>query len=711
MKIGGIVVLDGLRIVAATAVLILANLSSAFADKNIALVIGNSVYRNVSRLPNAANDATAMAKALKEVGFGIVESRLDLGVAEMKRALRDFSDRTKDADVALVYFAGHGIEVDGTNYLLPVDARLERDLDVEDEGVSLDRVLRTLDPAKRLRLVILDACRDNPFASTMKLTQGKRSVSRGLARVEPASSDTLVAFAAKAGSTAAEGNGPNSPFTTALLKHIATPGLDLRIAFGRVRDDVLRATNNRQEPFVYGSLGGDTIALVPPPVDPNIEVRRDFEVAAQMGTKQAWESFLAAHPSGFYGDLARAQRATLQAAEEASARADEIRRHAEEQAKVKFEEFKRQAAEQAVRQSEEERRKLSESTKREIEDTKRKLAEQMQRELDAARRQVDEAKRQANDARVQVQTAKQQAIAEAKLQVEEANRQASLAQQLQGKLQAAEQASAKADEVRRQTEAQAQIKLDEIKRQAAEQAARQTAEEKRALAENAKREIRNATEKLAEQTQRELNTARRQADEARRQADEARQQLDAFRRQVEDAKRQLAEDAKRKAEDQTKVAALSQTNQPELIHGPIAVVSPIAPGDMERLLQAHLKRVGCDPGSNDGKWDNQSKQALAKFNKYAGTMFDINFASLDTLNAVRAKTDRVCPLSCAKGQHEDNGRCVQITCSPGLALGDDGACHKRPGPPARAATRSAPQPAKGIDAGKCFTFNGKRFCE
>jgi uncharacterized caspase-like protein len=136
-------------------------------------------------------------------------------------------------------------------------------VDVEDETLSLDRVLRTLDQITRLRLVILDACRDNPFTRTMKRTIASRSVGRGLAKVEPTTSDTLIAFAAKAGSTALDGDTKNSPFTTALLRHLTTPGLDLRLAFGQIRDDVLKATSNRQEPFVYGSLGGSAVALVP----------------------------------------------------------------------------------------------------------------------------------------------------------------------------------------------------------------------------------------------------------------------------------------------------------------------------------------------------------------------------------------------------------------------------------------------------------------
>ena len=181
----------------------------------------------------------------------------------MRRALRDFADQARDSDIAVVYYAGHGIEIDGTNYLIPTDARLERDTDIYDEAFSLDRVLLAIEPARQLRLVIVDACRNNPFADTMKRTVSSRTVSRGLARIEPTTTNTLVAFAAKAGLTALDGNSKNSPYAAALVKHIATPGLDLRRAFGFVRDDVLQATGNRQEPYLYGSLGGADVALVP----------------------------------------------------------------------------------------------------------------------------------------------------------------------------------------------------------------------------------------------------------------------------------------------------------------------------------------------------------------------------------------------------------------------------------------------------------------
>ena len=193
-----------------------------------------------------------------------------------------------------------------------MDAKLERDTDVYDEAFSLDRVLLAIEPAKQLRLVILDACRDNPFAKSMKRTVASRAIGQGLAKVEPTSPNMLIAYSAKAGSTAADGDGKNSPFTMALSKHLTTPGLDVRRAFGFVRDDVLKTTGNRQEPFVYGSLGGDDVPLVPAPQgsapaaapapNPQAEARRDYELALQIGNKSALNAFLAQYPDGFYAE-------------------------------------------------------------------------------------------------------------------------------------------------------------------------------------------------------------------------------------------------------------------------------------------------------------------------------------------------------------------------------------------------------------------------
>jgi hypothetical protein len=252
-----------LATLAVAAMLICLGVLPGQAERRVALVIGNSNYQHAGRLGNPAGDAAAFATLLKASGFDVVERRNDVALSEMNRVIGDFADVASNADIAIVYYAGHGIEVDGVNYLIPIDARLARDFDVEAETVSLDRLLRAIETARRLRLVILDSCRENPFAQSMR--RSSRAIGRGLARVEPATPDTLVAFAAKAGSTASDGDAANSPFTAALLRHITTPGLDIRLALGRVRDEVMETTRPRQEPFVYGSLGGRTVSIVDPP--------------------------------------------------------------------------------------------------------------------------------------------------------------------------------------------------------------------------------------------------------------------------------------------------------------------------------------------------------------------------------------------------------------------------------------------------------------
>ena len=287
--------------------------NAARAEKRVALVVGNSNYQTVPQLPNPSRDANAVAKMFRDAGFDTVDTLINVGNLEFKRAIRKFETVADQADIAVVYYAGHGLEIGGVNYLIPVDARLASDRDAEDESIPLERLVATADGAKRLRLIVLDACRDNPFAKSMRRERktANRAVSAGLGKVEPTSTDTLIAYAAKAGSTADDGEGQHSPFTTAVLKNLTVPGLDVRLAFGRVRDEVLRSTASRQEPFVYGSLGGGNIALVPAPtVAPEAaanDIKADYELVQKIGTKRAWEVFLGTHPTGFYADLARAQ--------------------------------------------------------------------------------------------------------------------------------------------------------------------------------------------------------------------------------------------------------------------------------------------------------------------------------------------------------------------------------------------------------------------
>jgi uncharacterized caspase-like protein len=296
------------------------NAGAGAAARRVALVIGNSAYQSINALPNPARDAEAVADLFTRLGFDRVQLARDADIKELRRLIGDFAEVARDADVAVVFFAGHGIEVGGTNFLIPVDARLERDFDVEDEALSLDRILRALESTRQLRLIMLDACRENPFVARMKRLVTTRTIGRGLSRSEPAA-DTLVAYAARAGTVAQDGTGRHSPFTTALLRHLAVPSLDLRLAFGRIRDDVLQATGNRQEPFVYGSLGGSVVALsgdasnvsgavaAAPASDGDANLRGEYALAVRIGTIEALDAFLARNPNGFFADLARSERA------------------------------------------------------------------------------------------------------------------------------------------------------------------------------------------------------------------------------------------------------------------------------------------------------------------------------------------------------------------------------------------------------------------
>ncbi|TYO62078.1 caspase family protein [Bradyrhizobium hipponense] len=537
---------------------VLLGCGSAHAEKRVALVIGNSAYKSVPKLSNPVNDAALVGGMFKKAGFDTVDVRLDLSVVDMRKALREFGSKAREAEVAVIYYAGHGIELDGNNYLIPTDAALETDTDVLDEAFPLDRVLFAIEPAKQLRLVILDACRDNPFAKSMKRTVASRAIGRGLAKVEPTSPNTMIAFAAKAGSTASDGDAKNSPFATALVDRLPTPGLDLRKAFGFVRDDVLKNTGYKQEPYVYGSLGGDDVPLIAakpivagPQANPQDAIRRDYELALQLGTREIWTAFLAQYPDGFYASLAKGQLSRI-AAEEASA-----------------------AAADKARQAEDEKARLATERARKAEQEKAAAAAKA-----------------AEDARIAAEKAKQ---------IEEA------------KAAAAEQ-----------------------RRKKAEAAAAKALAEKQA-AEKAKADLvaRQAAEKLAAEKVAAERTVQQQASETQ------------------------------PAAETQKVAALAAPP-----------TSTLSAAELAKSVQSELRRVGCFVSSADGNWNAASQRSLTQFNKYAGTRLDVKLASVDALDALKAKQGRICPLVCERGFKADGDACVKITCRAGYRVNDDNACEK-----------------------------------
>lgn len=264
----------------------LAALASAAEARRIALVIGNADYKT-GPLQNPVNDAAAVAEAFeRNLGFDKVILKRNLTFNGFRAALDELARAASGANIAVLYFAGHGMEVGGKNYLIPVDATLARAGSLDLEALPLEIVLGQLDGVRELRLVILDACRNNPFV----VHGGKRSQGRGLASIEPEDS-TLVVYAAKAGTTADDGSGrPHSPFTDALLKHIATPDTEVRILLGRIGDEVASVTGRQQQPHVYGTLGGKEYYLQPrTKAPPSTAVTPPSSLALQLSeAERAW---------------------------------------------------------------------------------------------------------------------------------------------------------------------------------------------------------------------------------------------------------------------------------------------------------------------------------------------------------------------------------------------------------------------------------------
>jgi len=309
-------------------VVVLAAVQPASAGKRVALVIGNSDYLHTTKLPNPRNDAEDMSSALTRLGFEVTRTQ-DLNFESMRQALRSFSRVATGSDMAIVFYAGHGIEVNKQNYLIPTDARLETDRDISFEAIPLDLITEAVAGSRGLKLVMLDACRNNPFAATMKMTSSTRSIGRGLAGLEP-EVGTLVAYASKDGTVADDGEGRNSPYTAALLEHLKEPGLEISFLFRKVRDSVMAVTQNRQQPFTYGSLPGRRIFLnaSKPVVTPAPTVKTiapsvpnaSMELALWNEVKGSGDAglfgaYLSRFPNGIFSDVAKARIAKLKESE------------------------------------------------------------------------------------------------------------------------------------------------------------------------------------------------------------------------------------------------------------------------------------------------------------------------------------------------------------------------------------------------------------
>jgi len=294
--------------------------AGAQAETRVALVIGNSAYRNTPPLPNPHNDAAAIADALQKLGFA-VQSGFDLDRAATEQALRAFGDSLGDADVALFYYAGHGLQVDTRNYIVPVDARLASENDLPFEAVDLTLVLSLMERRPRTNLVFLDACRDNPLAQNLARSMGasrSTAVSRGLAVAE-SGIGTLLVYATQPGNVALDGSGAHSPFTQGLLDYIATPDIEVQSMLRRVRLEVLQATAGKQVPWDHSSLTGDFffvprgLTVAAPPETPAADRELAFWESVKDSHDPAdFQAYLEQYPGGTFAALARNRLTALQ---------------------------------------------------------------------------------------------------------------------------------------------------------------------------------------------------------------------------------------------------------------------------------------------------------------------------------------------------------------------------------------------------------------
>jgi uncharacterized caspase-like protein len=364
----------------------------ALAEKRVALVIGNSAYKHAPALANPGNDARGVAAVLKRLKFDVIEG-FDLDEAATRRVLRDLSEKLdglgKD-DVALFFYAGHGLQVNGRNYLVPVDARLERERDLEFQAVAFDFVQNLMEKTQQTNIVILDSCRDNPLARNLARSMGTRSagIGRGLGQAQ-AGIGTLIVYATQPGNVALDGQERNSPFTAALLKHLESPGLEVRLVVSRVRQAVIAATGGRQVPWDSSSLTAEVyLARAPEPnppqaVEPAPPARpgapsAEYETLFWQSIKDSrnvadFKAYLERYPSGVFAPLARIRIAALERAaaeEEARKRGDEEKAKSEAEAKKKAEAEARKAEDEARKKADAEARQKAEEERKKAEDAK-----------------------------------------------------------------------------------------------------------------------------------------------------------------------------------------------------------------------------------------------------------------------------------------------------------------------------------------------------
>jgi uncharacterized caspase-like protein len=624
----------------------------ALAEKRVALVIGNSKYRNTPALTNPVNDASDVAQALTAIGFQVT-LKLDGEKRQMDQAIAQFARDANGADAALFYYAGHGMQFQGQNYVMPVDAELQDEISLRYEMTAIEDVKAALERSNGVKIMVLDSCRNNPLAARLvrSISANARDIPnvRGFARPEK-TRGMIVVYATQADDVANDGAGRNSPFSAAFLKEIKEPGLEIGTMFRRIGSDVYQATNGQQSPELSISLLSEYY-LNQAETDQTIWAR--IRANADASTIR---EFLDRYPNSFY-------------APDAKARLDLI---------------DREAIEKADRDAQKQRQDAGAA------DAARLKAEQVERERVAAEARAHE---EALAAKLAAAEAERRKLA-AELAEREANAAAAETRRR------ADQEKAEEDRARREAELRAeiereratasQLEKDNLLREALDQdRAKQAAAAQTALAakENSDRNLQAEADK-AQALKAEIAQLEQQAAQAKADA------------QVE---AQKAADAKKAAtEPATKVALATPATA--LTPEQKALVVPI---------QLELRRLGCYGG---GDWASAEMQGVvAKYARYAKLAAPPDAPSATLLDDLKNQHERVCPSECSAREVESGGRCIARTCGAGEYLTRAGACAPRPvaAPRVAAAREARPKAAapSGGSKGHCFSFNGNQYCE
>ena len=650
------------------------------ADKRVALVIGNGAYKNTAALSNPPNDAADVAEALKALGFDVT-LKIDVEKRQMDQAIAQFAREGRGADAVLFYYAGHGMQYGGKNYLMPVDAELQDEVSLRYEMIGFDDVKSTMQLSPGIKIIVLDACRDNPlaerFVRSISLSTRDVPMSRGFAPPERAQG-MIIVYATQVDDVAQDGIGRNSPFSAAFLKEIREPGLEVGSMFRRIGADVYTATNGRQSPEL-------SISMVPEYFLNQSET--DQTIWARIRTHADFSTlkeFLSRYPNSFYAPDARALVNLLER---------EAREKADREAAARDSE---QRVSEAARLREEQAN--SERAATEASTHERELAVKLAAAEDERRKLEQELTARAAD----------QAVAEARnkselerLQKEQEQREADLRAQIDK-----EHATA------------SQLEKERLLREALERERKTQADEDQARAER-------------ERVANEVKARELQAESDR--AEALKSQIAILEQQAKDAK--TAADAEVQHAEETRKAAADAAKTASIVP---AAPQPSTTDQRTFVtrIETELHRIGCyDGGEKD--WDApEVRLELAEYARHAKLSATPSAPDGVLFDSLKSLHERVCPLQCAAGEAAVNGRCVAVACPRGEAVGRDGNCHPLPAPHVAAAreaeraaaTRStvlreeraqAPRKAKSVShepvraasGGHCFSFNGAQYCE